>query len=69
MVRDFPGPPDPRLIQREPLCADELERDVIRGMTGFEFGTGDDIESRLSSILTSPKCWHAVDVWEQKCEA
>ena len=69
MVRNFSAPPDPHLVQREPLRADELERDVIRGMTGFEFGTEDDIESRLSTILTSPKYRHAVDVWERKREA
>jgi hypothetical protein len=69
MVRNFSGPPDAHLVQREPLRADELERDVIRGMTGFEFGTEDDIESRLSTILTSPKYRHAVDVWERKREA
>lgn len=69
MVRNFSGPPDPHLVQREPLRADELERDVIRGMTGFEFGTEDDIENRLSTILTSPKYRHAVDVWERKREA
>lgn len=68
MVRNFAGPPDAHLVQREPLRSDELERDVIRGMTGFEFGTEDDIEGRLVAILNSPKYRHAVDIFERKRE-
>ncbi|KAF9518334.1 hypothetical protein BS47DRAFT_336864 [Hydnum rufescens UP504] len=69
MVRNFAGPPDPHLVHREPLRADELERAVIRGMTGFEFGTEDDIENRLAEILKSETYRRAVEVWERKREA
>jgi hypothetical protein len=61
MVRNFPGPPDSHLLHREPLRTDELDREVIRGMTGFEFGTEDDIERRLVSVLESEPYRRAVE--------
>ncbi|KAI0263593.1 hypothetical protein BC834DRAFT_827457 [Gloeopeniophorella convolvens] len=66
MTRGFPGPPDPHLLRREPLRADELDRQVIRGMTGFEFGTEDDIEQRLVAILDSDAYKRAVAHWESR---
>jgi hypothetical protein len=66
MTRGFNGPPDPHLLRREPLRADELDRQVIRGMTGFEFGTEDDIERRLVAILESEAYGRAVQHWENK---
>src|SRR5258708_950769 len=69
MVRNFAGPPAIHMVPREPLRADELERDVIRGMTGFEFGTEDDIENRLTDILLSEPYRRAVDMWERKRDA
>ncbi|KAI0299255.1 kinase-like domain-containing protein [Russula brevipes] len=68
MTRGFNGPPDPHLLRREPLRADELDRQVIRGMTGFEFGTEDDIERRLVEILESEAYRQAVQHWEDKRE-
>ncbi|KAI8348511.1 kinase-like domain-containing protein, partial [Mortierella sp. GBAus27b] len=38
--------------QRSPLT-EPLDKNVIRGMTGFEFGTEDEIESRLLEIIRS----------------
>ena len=69
MIRNFAGPPAIHLVPREPLRADELERDVIRGMTGFEFGTEDHIENRLTDILLSEQYRRAVDMWERKRDA
>ena len=66
MTRGFNGPPDPHLLRREPLRADELDRQVIRGMTGFEFGTEDEIERRLVAILESEAYRRAVQYWENK---
>ena len=66
MTRGFNGPPDPHLLRREPLRADELDRQVIRGMTGFEFGTEDDIERRLVAILESEAYRRAVQYWENR---
>ena len=51
MVRGFRGPPDSHLVHREPLRADELDRNVIRGMKGFEFGTEEEIERKLVEVL------------------
>ena len=66
MVRGFPGPPDPHLVHREPLRSDELDRNVIRGMKGFEFGTEDEIERRLLEVLESDAYHRAVQHWERK---
>jgi serine/threonine protein kinase KIN1/2 len=68
MTRGFNGPPDPHLLRREPLRADELDRQVIRGMAGFEFGTEEDIERRLVSIIESEAYRRAVQYWESKRE-
>lgn len=68
MTRGFNGAPDPHLLRREPLRADELDRQIIRGMTGFEFGTEDDIERRLVAILDSEAYRRAVQYWENKRE-
>ncbi|KAH8104338.1 hypothetical protein DFH11DRAFT_1883465 [Phellopilus nigrolimitatus] len=38
-IRGRVSPPDAHILHREPLRADELDRQVIRGMSGFEFGS------------------------------
>ncbi|KAH9975140.1 hypothetical protein BGW80DRAFT_1225478 [Lactifluus volemus] len=68
MTRGFNGPPDSHLLRREPLRADELDRQVIRGMAGFEFGSEDDIERRLVTIIDSEAYRRAVQFWESKRE-
>ncbi|KAF9164408.1 serine/threonine-protein kinase KIN2, partial [Mortierella sp. AD010] len=53
--------------QRSPLT-EPLDMNVIRGMTGFEFGTEQEIEQRLLSIIrsesyqTAAKNWHALNM-------
>ncbi|KAG0314898.1 serine/threonine-protein kinase KIN2 [Dissophora globulifera] len=53
--------------QRSPLT-EPLDMNVIRGMTGFEFGTEQEIEQRLLSIIRSEsyqiaaKNWHALNM-------
>ena len=66
ITRGFPGPPDPHLVHREPLRSDELDKNVIRGMKGFEFGTEEDIEKRLLEVLESEQYNRAVQFWERK---
>ena len=66
MVRGFPGPPAIHLVHREPLRADDLDRQVIRGMKGFEFGTEEEIERKLINILESEGYIRAVQYWERK---
>lgn len=58
--------PDTHLIHREPLRVDELDPEVIRGMAGFEFGTADEVESRLRDVLTSSTYRAALLDWEQR---
>ena len=66
MTRGFTGSPDPHLVHREPLRSDELDRSVIRGMKGFEFGTEEDIEKKLLEVLESDAYHRAVQHWERK---
>ncbi|KAH9942815.1 Pkinase-domain-containing protein [Amylocystis lapponica] len=66
MLRGFRGPPDSHLVHREPLRSDELDRQVIRGMKGFEFGSEEEIERKLVDILESAAYYHAVQHWQQK---
>ncbi|KXN91351.1 Protein kinase kin1 [Leucoagaricus sp. SymC.cos] len=66
MLRGHSTPPDPHLVHREPLRADELDRQVIRGMQGFEFGTEEEIERRLVKILESEGYIRAAQYWERK---
>lgn len=66
MTKGFDGPPDAHLIQREPLRLDELDPVVIEGMTGFEFGTRDEIESRLREVLDSEDYRKAVTDWKAR---
>ncbi|KAJ3473186.1 hypothetical protein NLI96_g13097 [Meripilus lineatus] len=66
MLRGYRGPPDSHLVHREPLRADELDRQVIRGMKGFEFGTEEEIERKLVDVLESDGYFRAVQHWERK---
>ena len=66
MVLGFNGPPDSHMPPREPLRADGLDRQVIRGMTGFEFGSEEDIEKKLVAILKSEDYVRAAQHWEKK---
>lgn len=66
MTKGFDGAPDPHLIQREPLRLDELDRRVIEGMTGFEFGSADDVETRLREVLASDGYRVALSDWEAR---
>ncbi|KAG0236912.1 serine/threonine-protein kinase KIN2 [Mortierella sp. GBA43] len=49
--------------QRSPLT-EPLDKNVIRGMTGFEFGTEDEIESRLLEIIRSESYQTAAKNWQ-----
>ena len=64
MILGFNGPLDPHMLHREPLHADELDREVIRGMAGLEFGSEQDIENQLVAILESEEYVRAVQHWE-----
>lgn len=66
MLRGFKGPADSHLVHREPLRADELDRQVIKGMKGFEFGSEEFIEKKLIKVLESDSYIRAVQNWERK---
>jgi len=66
MVLGSNGPPDSHMPQREPLRADQLDHQVIRGMTGFEFGSEEDIEKKLLAILECEEYVRAVQHWEKE---
>ncbi|KAK7438601.1 Serine/threonine-protein kinase [Stygiomarasmius scandens] len=66
MVRGFSGPPENHLLHREPLRADDLDRNVIQSMKSYEFGTGKDIEEKLIKVLESDAYLKAVREWERK---
>lgn len=66
MTKGFEGAPDAHLVPREPLRLDELDRKVIEGMTGFEFGSADDVERRLRDVLESESYKAALTAWEAK---
>ncbi|KAH8105209.1 Pkinase-domain-containing protein [Cristinia sonorae] len=66
MQRGHKGPPDSHLVHREPLRSDELDKQVIRGMKGFEFGSEEDIERKLIDVLESDSYFRAVQYWERK---
>ncbi|EKM76272.1 hypothetical protein AGABI1DRAFT_78686 [Agaricus bisporus var. burnettii JB137-S8] len=66
MLRGHSGPPDPHMVHREPLRPDDLDRHVIQGMKGFEFGTEEEIERKLVKILESENYARAVHYWERK---
>ncbi|KAG9000150.1 serine/threonine-protein kinase KIN2 [Tulasnella sp. JGI-2019a] len=65
-VRGFPGPPTLYTIDREPIPpiisdSSPLEREVIRGIAGFEFGSEVEIEAKLVEILKSADYRQAVE--------
>ncbi|CAG8539030.1 7312_t:CDS:1 [Racocetra fulgida] len=52
MNKGYDGPPENYLPSRTPLTL-PLDPDVIRGMTGFEFGTEQEIKCRLENLIKS----------------
>ncbi|GAA5974491.1 hypothetical protein JCM21900_005831 [Sporobolomyces salmonicolor] len=66
IVKGFTGPPSPHISSRTPLRFGELDPEVIRGMTGFEFGTEAEVEANLTDVLQSELYRQAVRAWESK---
>ncbi|KAH8113709.1 galactokinase gal [Phellopilus nigrolimitatus] len=61
MVRRHGSPPVARMLYREPLRTDKLDRQVIRGMSGFE--------RKLVDVLESDAYARAVEAWERRRQA
>ncbi|CDW98623.1 hypothetical protein, partial [Sporisorium scitamineum] len=66
MVKGYEGAPDPHLPERTPLRPHNLDPEVIKGMTGFEFGTPETITANLIEVLTSEAYQASLQHWELK---
>ncbi|KAN0060145.1 Serine/threonine-protein kinase [Thecaphora frezii] len=66
MTKGYEGAPDPHLPDRTPLRAGHLDPEVIKGMTGFEFGSPETIEAKLNDVLTSESYLASLHAWEVK---
>lgn len=66
IVKGFAGPPSSHIPPRLPLRADELDREIIKGMVGFELGSDDEIYDKLHDVLLSDGYRQAVRSWEGK---
>ncbi|KAK0535502.1 Serine/threonine-protein kinase [Tilletia horrida] len=66
MIKGFDNTPDPHIPQRQPIRPDTLDPEVIKGMTGFEFGTAEDIQTRMLEILTSDTYLNVLRAWEAR---
>jgi len=66
MVRGFMGSAAVHMVHREPIRSEELDRQVIKLMKGFEFGSEDEIERKLLQIIESDTYQRAVQHWERK---
>ncbi|TKY87650.1 hypothetical protein EX895_003231 [Sporisorium graminicola] len=66
MVKGYEGAPDPHLPERTPLRPHNLDPEVIKGMTGFEFGTPEAITANLIEVLTSEAYQASLNHWELK---
>jgi hypothetical protein len=66
MNKGYDTAPDAHLVVREPLRADELDMEIIKGMTGFEFGEPREIEAKLHDVLTSSSYLQVLHDWENR---
>ena len=66
MMKGFDYVEPAHLPARVPLRPGMLDRAVIEGMTGFEFGTAPEIEARLNELLRSDGYQAALAHWEQQ---
>ncbi|UZJ57009.1 hypothetical protein CBS101457_006329 [Exobasidium rhododendri] len=69
MVKGYDGAPNAHLAARQPLRPQTLDPEVVKGMTGFEFGTPEDIESRLLEVLTGDAYQNALHAWDTKAKS
>ncbi|PNS19957.1 hypothetical protein CAC42_7924 [Sphaceloma murrayae] len=65
MTKGFGGPPDNFLPPRKPLTL-PLEKDVIRKMDGFDFGSALKVHEQLTRIIESEEYQRAIKNYEKK---
>ncbi|OAD76125.1 hypothetical protein PHYBLDRAFT_109828 [Phycomyces blakesleeanus NRRL 1555(-)] len=66
MNKGYDGPVDNHLPERVPLTL-PVDPEVIRGMTGFEFGTETEIKEQLEAIITSEEYQKAAKILAERC--
>ncbi|GAA5971023.1 hypothetical protein JCM3765_002766 [Sporobolomyces pararoseus] len=66
IVKGFTGAPAAHIPARTPLRFGELDPEIIKGMTGFEFGTREEIEKNLNEVLGTELYKNSVRSWEIK---
>lgn len=59
MTKSYDGPLDSYTRPREPLTL-PLDQSVLQGMTGFDFGSAEDIEQKLEEVLQSDEYQRAL---------
>ncbi|KAK4054727.1 Serine/threonine-protein kinase [Microbotryomycetes sp. JL201] len=64
VVKGFAGPPSSHLPARTPLKPEEIDREIVKGMSGFDMGTEEEIYDRLIDVLVTPEYRAAVRNWE-----
>ncbi|KAF2156122.1 Pkinase-domain-containing protein [Myriangium duriaei CBS 260.36] len=65
ITKGFSLPPDNHLPPRKPLAL-PLDRNAIRKMDGFDFGSANAIEEQLTRIVESEEYQKAIQNWEKK---
>lgn len=66
MTKGYDGAPNNHLPVREPIRFGELDPEVIKEMTGFEFGTPEEIENKMGDVLTSDLYLNALALWDER---
>ncbi|SCV68416.1 BQ2448_537 [Microbotryum intermedium] len=65
-VKGFSGPPSSHIPHRIPLRVEELDREIIKGMTGFELGSEQEIYDSLCQVLSHDSYRTALRAWDTK---
>ncbi|SCZ90326.1 BZ3500_MvSof-1268-A1-R1_Chr1-3g01919 [Microbotryum saponariae] len=65
-VKGFSGPPSSHIPHRTPLRAEEIDREIIKGMSGFELGSEQEIYESLCQVLTHDSYRTALRAWDIK---
>lgn len=66
ILKGFSGPPTSHLPARTPLRPEEIDREVVKGMTGFELGSDEEIFDNLVDVLVTDAYRTAVKNWEAR---
>ncbi|QSZ29235.1 hypothetical protein DSL72_003747 [Monilinia vaccinii-corymbosi] len=67
MIKQYGAPPENYLPVREPITL-PLDDDIIKDMTGFDFGPPDLVKQQLTDVIKSPEYGHAVRLAMQERE-